>query len=115
MRIICQSVNEFLENLKAEGPGAVWNGVVYVSRIRQPVDADKFKAVHFRVTLQASAVICRGDDEQYVLEVGEFCGDDYVDAQPSKEGSVWMDQLYDRIKAFCEDGGLEIRPGIIGE
>jgi len=122
--VICQTVEEFVENLNAEQD--ILQKTVYVSKTRTPVDGDKRSAAKFRVTFQASAIVnivttpqCLKealeveDGGQYLLEVGCDCGVDYEDASQDFEGSEEADRLKAKMVAYCEGRGLSVRPGII--
>lgn len=114
MRVKCNTVDEFLENLSAEETDRVVQRVVRVGVTSNPVDGDQRDAVKFRVNVQASAVVDLPDDEgQYLLEVGEHCGFDYNDASQDRAGSERAAELKGRIGRVCRALRLEVRPGII--
>jgi len=115
MRVACNTIEEFLENLKSVEPSSVYGKVVYVSVNRRPLDAtDKNKATRLQVSLQASVVIDL-DDGQYLLEAGEDCGKDYRDGGGDNAGSDLAAELKDQIKNYCESTGLVVRPGVVSE
>ncbi len=109
MRVVCNSVGEFLENLHAEGGDRVLQGVVRVSTSRNPVDKYGAKAL---VALQVSTVIIIGEEGQYILEAGEDCGPDYP-GEGDCPGAKRLETLRGAIKKTCELLGLDVRPGFI--
>jgi hypothetical protein len=110
MRVTCNTLDEFVENLEKEGPARIFQRVIRVSVTRRPLDED---GVKFRVNFQASAVIDLGDGEgQYLLEVGQDCGTDFEDASQETEGSERAEALKQRLKLCCREG-IELRPGVV--
>ncbi|GAG51771.1 unnamed protein product, partial [marine sediment metagenome] len=49
MRVLCNTVDEFLENLAAEPPESVFQGVIHTNRTRRALSSDKHN-VKFEVT-----------------------------------------------------------------
>jgi len=113
MRVVCHTIDDFLENLQQES-SRIYQRVVWVSRTVNPAD-DKTKrdAVIFDVTLHASAVVDVDDESQFLLDYGEDCGRDYHDATQDMAGSEVADELKARIRKVCDEYGLTIRPGVI--
>ena len=111
MRVQCSSVDEFIENLKAED--GVFQDVVRVSTSRVPFDGDKHEAAIFDVTIQMSAVVLVDHESQYLLESGEYCGRDYVDASKELVGSDKARDLINKLRSFCKERGWSTRPGVI--
>lgn len=112
MRVVCSNLDEFIENLAREPSDKVFRGVVYVSRSRRPVDGNKQNAVKFAVVFQASAVI-NVDGGQYLLQMGEECGEDYEDATQEFAGSDQAAELKKRLGDWCDATGLVVGPGIV--
>jgi len=113
MRIVCNTVVDFLRNLELEGPEAVLQKAVRVSVSSVPLDENKREAVKFSVMLQASAVVCLPEGGEYLLEVGVDCGRDYKDDSHEYEGTRTATAARKRIEEFCEKHGLDVRPGVI--
>ena len=113
MRVTCRNVEEFLADLVLGGDEKILQNAVRVTTFRNPIDGTKRDAVKFSVVLQASAVVLLPNEGEYLLEVGEDCGVDFVDATQDFEGSDHAAELKDRIKGFCRTHGLEVRPGLI--
>lgn len=63
------------------------------------------------ILLQASAVVVTEDGGEYLMEVGEQCGDDWMDATRDFAGSERADVLKTMIEDFCRNRGLTVRPG----
>jgi hypothetical protein len=113
MRVVCHTVEEFLENLRDEP--SVFRDVVRCSRVFRPVDTESLReALKVEVVFQASAVVDLGDDGQYLLEVGVNCGFDYKDGpEPELKGSGNAAAMRKKIIDYCESRGLKVRPGVI--
>lgn len=111
MRVVCQTVDEFLECLKEE-PEILQN-TVRVSIVERPVDKGPRDSIKYEIVLQASAVVCFEEGGQYLLEVGIDCGTDVRDADPSLDGTIRAQNLKARIKEFAENSALKIMPGMI--
>jgi hypothetical protein len=111
MRVTCERIEDFIFNLDAE-PNIAQN-VVRVTVSKRPMDGEnKREASRFEVVLQASAVV-NIDEGQYLLELGEWCGIDYMDQEQEWKGSETADLKYDALRACCNRKGLTIRPGVI--
>ncbi len=115
MRVSCDSVRDFLINLKDADTTRVFDRTVYLSKTRSAVDGNQKNAAKYGVTLQLSTVIEARDGGQFLLVAGEFCGYDYTDAVGETEGSRRADKLVCEITEVCTDRGLGILPGIVSE
>jgi len=114
VRVTCESLHDFITNLRHEPPTNVVQRIVYISTTRRPMDSDdKHKAVLFTVVLQSSAVVNLDDGGQYHLEYGEECGVDVCDATQELCGSDKAAILRKRLVDFCDEHGLHVRPGIV--
>ena len=113
MRVVCNTVSDFLLNLESEGAERVLQGVVRISVLSTPIGGNKKDAVKFEVVLQASAVVGLVEGGEYLLEVGIDCGIDYMDASHEFEGTRVAEVAKRQIEVHCEKSGLEVRPGII--
>jgi len=115
MRVTCNSLAEFLTNLRDDSLIVLF-GVVYFSTDRRAMDEGNPRdSVRYEVSAQASAVIRSNDGEaEYLLECGEPCGMDWCDTSNSRDGSKYADQLGKKLKDFCDDRGLKVRPGVVG-
>ena len=111
MRVVCQSVEEFVADLSAAGD--LFQNVVRFSVLRHPVGGNRREAVRFDVVVQASAVVNVNAEEQYLLEVGEDCGTDYLDSSQELKGSERAEVLRREITAFCGLHGWTVRSGMI--
>ncbi len=108
MRVVCQTISEFLENLEHEPDDAVLQKTIRVSCILKFVHEAKSEII-----VQASAVVSIGEEGQYLLEAGEICGMDYKDASGECQGTDKAEYLRGMIKEVCDRRGWSIRPGII--
>ena len=116
MRITCDDVDDFLVNVMEEGPDNVSQKVIHVSYIKKPIDASSGTnfVVKLGILLQASAVMNTKDGEgQYLLEMGQHCGFDYVDKTQEFKGTEKATKLKKQIEDFCNQNGLTTRPGVI--
>lgn len=117
MRVVCSTIEETIERLKADGPGNTYNRELNVSKTREPIEGDRRgsnKAVRFRVTLHMSAVVNRDEQGgQFLVECGEDCGVDYEDSVPETQGSQRAFELETKIRQFAADCGLKVKPGIL--
>lgn len=114
MRVECQSVSDFLENLKSVPSESVNGKIVYVNLNRNPIDGTKRDAVKFNVVIQAFAVVDIVGG-QYLLVCGEDCGRDYEDSSQEFLGSEKAKELRATLNGFCSERGLAIRPGSVSE
>lgn len=112
MRVVCGTVDEFIENLQ-NGDGEILQNTVRVSRTRNPWDDNKMEEVRFDVVFQVSAVVDMGEDGQYLLEAGERCGTDYEDSTKEMAGSDRATVLRRKIEDYCGEAGLTVLPGVI--
>lgn len=124
MRVTCETVDEFIECLRAEcqAHSTIFQDTIRVSICRRPIDKSAREALKFEVVLQASAVVVVDQESQYLLEVGEYCGKDYADDPPNDEGTQKAKALKEKIEDFAKgwwrqefDSGasLKILPGMI--
>lgn len=116
MRVTCEDLDSFLENLRLEPPSHVLQQAVRVSISHRPLDSsDKHKAVKFDVVIQASAVVSLENGGEYLLDYGENCGIDYRDVSNELTGSLRANALRGKLVECCDDLGLRVRPGIVHE
>lgn len=111
MHVTCQTIDDFLANLEAEG--TTFRGIVYTSRTREPLGENKRNAVRFMVSFFVSTVVDMGEDGQYLLDTAEECGIDYEDASQEKVGSLKAESLRSKVRCWCESHGLNLRPGVV--
>jgi hypothetical protein len=110
MRVTCETLDDFIEDLRNQGSSSVHQNMVRVSTSRR--DMDDYGA-RFMVTFQASAVVCPSEGGDYLLQVGIDCGVDYEDATREKNGTEGLVKLKERLKSFCGESGLKVGPGVI--
>ena len=115
MRVVCDTIADFIKNLEIETPAHIYRGVVHSTVSSRPVDGDKRSAVKFDVTIQASAVIELPNGDQFILEVGELCGTDYRDNTQELNGTIRANELSGLLRVFCESNGVSLRPVIIAQ
>jgi hypothetical protein len=114
MKVACETVDQFLDNLEYVGPSGLFESTVWVNINRRPLDGSRRDALKFDVTIQASAVI-RKDGDEYLLVVGEVCGRDYEDSTQEKTGSARATDLRSKIVEVCGSKGWSVRPGSVSE
>lgn len=114
MRVVCNSVDDFITNLKAQIGTAIFEQTVWASVTRNPLGKENQReAVRFSVVYQASVVVNTNDGGQYLLEVGEDCGIDYEDATQDRSGTKRAQELIEKVQGCCDKRGLKVRPGIV--
>lgn len=109
MRVICNSVEEFLENLTVEGE-SVFQNVLRVSINTNSVDKD---GMRFDVFFSATACIRTIDDAEYLLVFCKKCGIDYEDGSGERPGSEAAGKMMGSIRGFAGQRGLRILPGVL--
>ena len=107
MRVLCNSIADFLTNLESFPAENVIEKTVWINRTEDSPEAVK------HINLHASAVIITSEDIEYILEGGEWCGKDYTDGEQEKEGSKRAEKLIDQIRVMCVEKGLIIKPGML--
>ena len=110
MRIQCQSVQAFLENLEGQ---KVYQKTVYVDKTRHAYGDDDRKASSWDIIFQASAIIEFEDEGQALVQLGVDCGVDRKSDGGEYNGSEEADVRRDTIEAFCKENDLTMRPGIL--
>jgi hypothetical protein len=115
MRVTCNSINAFLDNLKPIKHDNIFGSVVYVDTDMKPVDnQDKRKAIKFLVVIIASAVVDLPTG-QYLLVAGEECGFDLIAEGGYQDGSDKALELKRMIGSFCDTIGVSVQSGIVSE
>ena len=111
MRVVCQTIDEFIDNLQDR---EVVFGTIWLSKVEDPLNGKtKRDATSFQIGIQASAVVQMGDGGQYLLEAGEFTGKDYKDASPTQEGTTGFEELKRKIEDVCHQRSWQIKPGLV--
>lgn len=112
MRVVCDTVEQFVRNLRLERD--VYQRVVRVQVTSNPAGVGTSRdAPVLSVNFQASAVVRSDDGGEFLLEVGEDCGHDWRDKSQRFEGTARAKELEDMVRRACEELGLEVRPGLI--
>ena len=115
MRVECNSIKDFIENLLAgEAVVDVFDKKVFVDITRRPVHGDSSNVVYL-VDIHASVIVNTSDQGQYLLVAGESTGKDYDDATNDKSGTDRAYDLKAKLGDFCKVHGLEVRPGMLSE
>ena len=112
MRVTCDSLEDFLDNLKCETGGCVFRNVVYWNELRSPLDQDKRNAIRYLVSYRVSAIVDI-EDGQYLIIAEDECGIDYCDVTQEKLGTEECKKMHKRLLEFCQENGLEIRLGVV--
>ena len=111
MRIICKSVDEFISNVTG---GTLFANTCWVSKTINPIDDNSKNAVKFLVLFQVSVIkVFKEDGGECMVELGIDCGYDYHDATQDYQGSELADEHREKLKAFCEEQGFIVKPGIL--
>lgn len=111
MKVVCDSVEDFLANLRAEDL-PVNDCLHRRSLFVQSVKTKKTEASN-EVGIVVSAIV---SDEygQYLLHAEETCGLDYLDGDKETVGSDALNKLLKRLMSYCDVNKIALRPGIIG-
>lgn len=112
MRITCTDLDDFIENIHDQN---IYNDTVFISKSRHSLNPGLSvrESTSLRIILQLSAVLEFVDGGQALLECGIDCGVDRLTADGNTEGSDTMKLLCDRIKSYCDERELRIRPGLL--
>jgi len=117
MRVVCNTVEEFLQEVgihidlaDTEGMNSILQGCLRVTVSYNDVGTGGVKK---SVVLQASAVMVLPDGGEYLLETGVGCGVDYMDSTQEFEGTKRAEALKKGIHKFCQSHDLTVRPGLI--
>jgi len=105
MRIVCVTVEDFVENMKKE---TVFKGRVWVDVVKKRASEGK----HL-VFFQASCILDMGDEGQSLLQYGEDCGVDFEDSEPEMEGSETAKRRRMFLSAACSSLEVSIMPGTV--
>lgn len=108
MRVVCQSVEEFTDNLRIEGKGHVYRDTVYLSRFVRKIDEGRST-----INIQVSAVVDVDASSQYLLQAGEDCGTDYLAADEELKGTIEFERIKAKLVECCNELCLNVRPGIV--
>ena len=113
MRVVCSSLNDFINNLP-DSRESVWRGTVHVDVTRQPLDGEnRHNAVKFAVIFHASAIVDDEQDGQYFLDLGLNCGVDLECSDPRTDASDLAESLRRKLVEHCDDRGLTVKPGVL--
>ena len=112
MKIVCKSLDHFLTNLQQEK--TTFKNLVFVFIDKTPKDVSN-TVCRYQVVFHAAAIVIDETGAEYMLEMAEDCGIDYVDASQDFAGSEVASEKNDRLIAVCNTLGLTIRPGLIEE
>ena len=107
MRVVCRTVEAFVENLRL---GEAVEKTVWLDETHREISEHKILC-----NLQVSAIVRLVDGGEFLLQYGEDVGYDFTDGEPQKEGSDAMGHRKGYLKECCEDIGLVVRPGIVTE
>ena len=107
MRVVCETLDEFLTDLE--------NEELVQKAIRVTITSHTDDDTVFDVNFQASAIVYLPDSGEYLIEVGVDCGKDFKDATQNYEGSDNAAELKQRVRDFCKGHSLSLRPGLIVE
>ena len=109
MRVTCQTVKEFIENLGTAE--SVFRRTVWCSTTKRAEDED---GVKFVMGFQASAVMVFDDGSDALLDVGVGCGMNYEDATQDFSGTELAEKLRVQVSDYVQSrDGWKCLPGII--
>lgn len=114
MRIVCETIEDFLENLESLG---VEEGAdqLFHNEIRRSVSHRDKRETSRRVVLQFTAVVCRHDGSEFLLDFGEDCGFDELSEPKDLVGTKKEQTLTNLVRelSLVKSGVWSIKPGII--
>lgn len=113
MRISCQSIDDFITNLKVHA-NSVYRKVIYVDRVREPLNGSTYSDCSaWDIGFSANCLIVGSDAIESLLSVSEYCGVDR-DSQPvSDVGTANFHEFVKQLTAFCAQVDLQIMPGTL--
>ncbi len=109
MRVVCENIEEFLDDLTRTPPERVLQRGVRAAIIARPSSG----GYKFAVTLRMTAVIGLENGGQYLLDAAIPCGNDVHTADGNSDGTETARLLRGRLEEFCVGRGLYILPGSI--
>jgi len=107
MKIVCQTVQEFIDNVRNN---EIFEATVWASISSNFMDKDDVKAL---VYFQASAIIVYPEAGQALVELGVECGTDYNDVTNDHGGTKKAETLRQELKDYCDSNGLTMKPGTL--
>lgn len=107
MRITCETLEDFLENLTGH---EVYQDTIWVNRTTKRVDSLVTDSA-----IEASAVIVRSDESEAIIQWGQDCGHDLDTADGHRNGTEKQVELYTNLQAYATPRGLKLLPGILSE
>jgi hypothetical protein len=112
MRIVCDTVDDFLTNVN---DCSIHQKTIYVNKALRSLTADPVRSSHsIEVTIQLSAVLLHDDESQALIECGQCLGIDRKTADGELCGTETFDKVLRDVYEFCDDRCLRIRPGVLG-
>lgn len=118
MKVECQDIEQFIECLRHENK--LFRNAIRMNISRNGMDGGKDE-VRFEVIIQVSALVrvLEIDNEiqeesQYLLEVAQCCGIDYMDSSNDPQGSEVAKKLKCDIELYAKERDWKVLPGIIG-
>ncbi len=111
MKIMCETVKSFLENVQTLG--AVYGSRIFVQRSEVPLNGTKRQATSFEIALQCATVMDLRDGAQVLLLCGEYCGIDRTTADGNRDGTLVWEYLRSVIQVYCLANNLTLLPGTL--
>lgn len=112
MRIVCNTVEELLEDLEKSDCTLLFQKSIRFSTTYRAM-GNEVEPVRFQVGVQVSAILETDQGGEYIIEAGEHCGIDYRDASREYKGTERAQSIRKRVEDFCRARGLVVRPGVI--
>jgi len=106
MRITCETIGDFLQNI---GDGDPHRKTIHFNRSRKDMNSDGSSQ---EVYLQMSAVLRYEDTTEALVECGFNCGIDRGE-DDVKAGTKLQTELTQMMEEYCEANGLRLRPGVL--
>ena len=113
MRIECNSVEDFMENLRQGHK--VFQDTVFINKSVVSMTGDPPRlATSVLVNIQLSAAMLYDGGADALIECGECCGVDRRTADGELNGTATFEQLETTVCEFAEKHNWKVLPGILG-
>jgi len=109
MRVSCQTLDEFLDNLKAREAAQVFDRTLYVSRFIANKNSSRRQVI-----LHASTVIAVDSEKEFILDLDVDCGYDYHEGGGVEAlGTTQANLIIQALTEYATSTNLKILPGVL--
>ena len=111
MRITCNTIDDFIENIRGE---KLYLKQIFIERTSRPLNGtSKRDATSFEIYFSASAIIEYADGGQALLTAGVDCGIDRTTQDGDKAGTRMQDVIHAQLVEHCRNNDLKLKPGAL--